>query len=93
MRVGSENAQLRDFTALCREMGEPEATVATAWTPQHPAVSTAIVGIHTATQLDGLVRAAELELGSDVVSGLEEIFSINRGRSLRVGAAPEAYSW
>jgi aryl-alcohol dehydrogenase-like predicted oxidoreductase len=93
MRVGAENSQLREFSALCREMGEPEAVVATAWTLQHPAVSTAIVGIHTAAQLDGLVRATELELSADVLSRLEVIFSINRGRPLRPGAAPEAYAW
>jgi aryl-alcohol dehydrogenase-like predicted oxidoreductase len=93
MRVGAENTQLKDFTALCRDLGETEAIVATAWTLQHPAVSTAIVGIHTAAQLDGVVRAAELELNADAMSRLETIFSINRGRPLRTGAAPEAYSW
>ena len=93
MRVGADNPQLRDFTSLCREIGEPEAVVATAWTLQHPAVSTAIVGIHTASQLDGLVRAAEFELSHDLLSRLETIFSINRGRPLRTGVAPEAYAW
>ena len=85
--------QLSEFSALCRKVGEPEAVVATAWTLQNPAVSTAIVGIHTASQLDDLMRAAELQLDAEVMSRLEAIFNINRGRPLRPGPAPEAYAW
>lgn len=91
--LGPENTQLRDFSALCREIGEQEHIVATAWTLQQPAVSTAIVGIRTAEQLDGIERAAELDLSADTLARLDEIFNINRGRPLRPGAAPEAYSW
>ena len=93
MRVGSENPQLEDFSALCREIGETEAVVATAWTLQRPAVSTAIVGVHKPEHLDSVVRAAELELSDDVMARLDKIFDINRGRALRPGAAPEAYAW
>lgn len=91
--LGPENAQLRDFSALCRELGEQEHIVATAWTLNNPAVATAIVGIRTVAQLDGIERAAELDLSADAMARLDEIFNINRGRPLRPGAAPEAYSW
>lgn len=93
MQVGSKNTQLSDFSALCRQIGESEPVVATAWTLQNPAVSTAIVGIHTASQLDGLVRAAELDLDAEAMSKLDGIFNINLGRKLRSGPAPEAYAW
>ena len=93
MRVGPENPQLADFSALCREIGESEPVVATAWTLQHEAVSTAIVGVYKAEQLDGVVRAAELELSDEVMARLDTIFDINKGRALGPGAAPEAYSW
>jgi aryl-alcohol dehydrogenase-like predicted oxidoreductase len=93
IKLGPENAQLRDFSALCRELGEQEHIVATAWTLSHPAVSTAIVGVRTVAQLDGIERAAELDLGADALARLDEIFNINRGRPLRPGAAPEAYAW
>jgi aryl-alcohol dehydrogenase-like predicted oxidoreductase len=85
--------QLRDFSALCREIGEQEHVVAIAWTLMHPAVHSAIVGIRTLEHLDGIERAAELELEPEIMRRLDEIFNINKGRPLRSGAAPEAYSW
>jgi len=93
MRVGEDNLQLREFSALCRDLGETEAVVATAWTLQNPALATAIVGIYDEAQLDGLVRAADVRLSAEAIARLDVIFSINRGRPLRPGAAPEAYSW
>ncbi|MDZ4717018.1 MAG: aldo/keto reductase [Roseiflexaceae bacterium] len=93
IQLGPENTQFRDFSALCRELGEQEHIVATAWTLNNPAVSTAIVGIRTVEQLDGIERAAALDLSSEVLTRLDRIFNINRGRPLRAGAAPEAYAW
>jgi aryl-alcohol dehydrogenase-like predicted oxidoreductase len=93
IRLGQENEQLAEFSALCRDLGETEAVTATAWTLQHPAVTTAIVGIHDEAQLDTLVRASEVRLEEDAIRRLNRIFDINKGRKLRQGAAPEAYSW
>jgi aryl-alcohol dehydrogenase-like predicted oxidoreductase len=93
IQLGPENTQFRDFSALCRELGEQEHIVATAWTLHHPAVSTAIVGIRTVEQLDGIERAAALDLSPEVLTRLDQIFNINHGRPLRPGAAPEAYAW
>jgi aryl-alcohol dehydrogenase-like predicted oxidoreductase len=91
--LGPENAQFTAFSALCREIGEKEHIVAIAWTLTHPAVSSAIVGVRTVEQLDGIERAAKLEITPDAAVRLDEIFNINRGRPLGPGAAPEAYSW
>jgi aryl-alcohol dehydrogenase-like predicted oxidoreductase len=91
--LGEQNQQFSQFSALCREIGEKEHIVATAWTLMHPAVHSAIVGIRTLEHLDGIERAAELQLSPDVMQRLDEIFNINRGRPLRPGPAPEAYSW
>lgn len=93
IQLGPENTQLREFSALCREIGEQEHVVATAWTLSSSAVATAIVGIRTAAQLEGLARASELELDAAVIARLDTIFNINHGRPLRPGAAPEAYAW
>jgi len=93
INLGPENTQFAAFSALCREIGEKEHIVATAWTLHHPAVSSAIVGVRTVEQLNGIERAAELALTPEAVSRLEEIFDINHGRPLGPGAAPEAYSW
>ena len=58
------------------------------------AVTSAIVGIRTLQHLDGMNRAAELELDTETLAQLDEIFPINQGRPLRTGQpAPEAYAW
>ena len=88
-----ENRQFEDFSKLCREIGEKESTVAIAWTLANPAVSSAIVGIRTVEHLDGLERAAEVQLDQSTMDRLDEIFNINRGRPLQRGEAPEAYAW
>ena len=64
--LGPENTQFAAFSALCREIGEKEHIVATAWTLNHSAVDSAIVGVRTVEQLDGIERAAELVLTSEV---------------------------
>jgi aryl-alcohol dehydrogenase-like predicted oxidoreductase len=89
----SRNPQFEEFSVLCGEMGEKEHVVAIAWTLANPAVSSAIVGVRTVEHLDGLERAAELELSADVMERLDEIYNINRGRPLKQGEAPRAYAW
>lgn len=93
MKLGTGNDQFTAFSALCRDLGEREHVVATAWTLQHPAVASAIVGVRTVEQLEGLERAASLQLEPAVMERLDEIFNINKGRKLGPGPAPEAYSW
>jgi aryl-alcohol dehydrogenase-like predicted oxidoreductase len=91
--LGPENTQFRDFSALCAEIGEPEHVVATAWVLQHPAVDSAIVGVRTVEQLDGLDRAASLVLDEGAMQRLNEIFDINRGRKIGQGRSPQAHAW
>ncbi|SDT09718.1 Predicted oxidoreductase [Friedmanniella luteola] len=91
--LGPENRQFADFTALCRELGEPEHVVATAWVLQHPAVTSAIVGVRTVAQLDGLDRAASLELDAAAMGRLDDLFDINRGRRIGRGRSPAAHAW
>ena len=40
----------------------------------HPEVHSAIVGIRTVEQLDGIERAAELDLSPEVMARLDDIF-------------------
>ncbi len=90
----SDGAVFRDFSALCRELGESESVVAIAWTLHQPAVTSAIVGVRTVDHLDGLERAASLQLDAETLQRLDGIFDISRSRPLRTGApAPEAYAW
>jgi aryl-alcohol dehydrogenase-like predicted oxidoreductase len=71
----------------------PEHVVATAWVLQHPAVASAIVGVHPPEQLDGLDRAASLVIEDVAMTRLKEIFDINRGRGIGQGRSPQAYAW
>jgi aryl-alcohol dehydrogenase-like predicted oxidoreductase len=85
--------QFAEFSTLCRELGERETAIAIAWVLANPAVYSAIVGIRTVAQLDGLARAAELSLDAEVMSKLDAIFDINTSRPLKKGPIPEAFAW
>ncbi|HVO41847.1 MAG TPA: aldo/keto reductase, partial [Aggregatilineales bacterium] len=89
----ASSEQLKAYSALCREIGEKEHVVAIAWLLANPAVSSAIVGARTVAHLQGLERAAELELEASHLAKLDEIFNINRGRPLRSNEAPQAFAW
>ncbi len=89
----SQNDQLRQFSALCKELGEKEHVVAIAWTLANPSVYSAIVGVRTVKHLEGLDRAADLSLSPEVLAKLDGIFHINSGRPLKAGPAPEAFAW
>jgi aryl-alcohol dehydrogenase-like predicted oxidoreductase len=92
-RTVSADVQFKDFSRLCREIGERETDVAIAWVLANPAVYSAIVGIRAVSQLDGLQRAVELRLDEAAMNRLEEIFHINRSRPLKKGPVPEAFAW
>ena len=91
LELGSE--QFTAWSDLCREIGEPEFVVAIAWVLANPVVSSAIVGVRTLRHLDGLERAAELNLDEDMMAKLDVIFDINSQRPLKMGPAPEAFAW
>ena len=79
-----EIQQLTAYSELCREIGEDESTVATAWVLHQPGITAPIIGPRTAEQLDASIRAVELTLSDDVLKRLDEIFPT-------CGAAPASY--
>ena len=83
----AQRAQLQDYEDLCRDLGEEPAHVALAWLLHNPAVTAPIIGPRTMAQLEGAIRALEIELTDDVLARLDEIFP---GFG---GAAPMAYAW
>ena len=88
------NTMLDEFESLCKEIGEEPRNVAIAWTLANPAVTSAIVGIRKVEHLEGIIRAADLELGNEVMDRLSAIFGIMQGRQLRNNLeTPEAYAW
>jgi aryl-alcohol dehydrogenase-like predicted oxidoreductase len=79
--------KLTDYEALCRDVGEEPANVALAWLLHNPVVTAPIIGPRTMEQLEGAIRATEIELGDDVLARLDELFPGPGGE------APMAYAW
>lgn len=79
--------RIEAYEALCLSMGEAPADVALAWLLHNSAVTAPIIGPRTLEQLDGSLRALEIQLDEATLQRLDEIFP---GPG---GTAPEAYAW
>jgi aryl-alcohol dehydrogenase-like predicted oxidoreductase len=66
--------QLERYTAICAELGEKPAVVALAWLLHNPVVTAPVIGSRTVAQLKGALRATELQLASETLAQLDEIF-------------------
>jgi aryl-alcohol dehydrogenase-like predicted oxidoreductase len=86
-RVEQHRAQLEAYEGLCQELGETPANVALAWLLHNPVVTAPIIGPRTLDQLEGSLRALEIELSGAILSKLDEIWPGPGGE------APEAYAW
>jgi aryl-alcohol dehydrogenase-like predicted oxidoreductase len=63
----SRNLALADrVRAAAARMSVSPAALAVAWTLKHPAVTGAIVGARSATQIDDLVKAAGIDVGEEL---------------------------
>ncbi|HIC88336.1 MAG TPA: aldo/keto reductase, partial [Anaerolineae bacterium] len=72
--VEKHRPQLEAYEALCRKLSEKPADVALAWLLHNPAVTAPIIGPRTLEQLEGSLRALEIELSDDVLARLDEIW-------------------
>jgi aryl-alcohol dehydrogenase-like predicted oxidoreductase len=79
--------KLERWEALCADIGEKPADVALAWLLSNPAVAAPIIGPRTIEQLEGSLRALAIELTTETLVKIDEIFP---GPG---GTAPEAYAW
>jgi aryl-alcohol dehydrogenase-like predicted oxidoreductase len=79
--------QLEQWESFCAALGENPADVALAWLLQQPAVTSPIIGPRTLEQLNGSLRALEIQLGEDQLARIDEIWPGPGGQ------APEAYAW
>jgi len=80
-------SQLEQWESYCAELGDHPANVALSWLLHQKAVTAPIIGPRTMDQLTGSLRALEIELSSEQLAQLDEIWP---GPG---GAAPEAYAW
>ncbi|MBB1242276.1 aldo/keto reductase [Streptomyces durbertensis] len=84
------NSALRDqvqaYEDLVAKHGKEPGEVALAWLLTRPGVTGPIVGPRTRAQLDSALRAVELELDEELLTGLDEVFP-------GPGPSPEAFAW
>ena len=78
--------QIEAYEDLCESLGEEPAHVGLAWLLAQPAVTAPIIGPRTMDQLDGTMRALEIELSDKTLAQLDEIFPGHK-------TAPEDYAW
>jgi aryl-alcohol dehydrogenase-like predicted oxidoreductase len=68
----TRNLELAEvLRTIGRRHGRTPGEVAIAWTLRHPAVTAAIVGIRSATQVEGVIGAADFRLGLDEVQEID----------------------
>ncbi|MFE0349092.1 aldo/keto reductase [Streptomyces griseoluteus] len=78
--------RIEAYEELLAKHGLEPGEVALAWLLTRPGVTGPIVGPRTPEQLDSALRAVELELSEELLTGLDEIFP-------GPGPAPEAFAW
>jgi aryl-alcohol dehydrogenase-like predicted oxidoreductase len=78
--------KLEKWEGLCEELGEKPADVALAWLLHQKTVTAPIIGPRTIEQLDGALRALEIQLSQETLDKLDEIFPGHK-------PAPEDYAW
>ncbi|MEV0092454.1 aldo/keto reductase [Streptomyces sp. NPDC050738] len=82
----AKRAQIQSYEDLLEKHGLEPGEAALAWLLTRPGITGPIVGPRTQEQLDSALRAVELELSDEVLTGLEEIFP-------GTGPSPEAFAW
>ncbi|MBI1332843.1 MAG: aldo/keto reductase [Armatimonadetes bacterium] len=77
---------LTKWEDLCESIGEKPADVALAWTLSKSFVTAPIIGPRTIEQLDGSLRALEIEITSELNEKIDAIFPAFK-------TSPEHYAW
>ncbi|MGI8773867.1 MAG: aldo/keto reductase [Actinomycetota bacterium] len=78
--------QIQAYEDLCSELSHEPAAVGLAWLLHQPAVTAPIVGPRTLDQLEGNLRALDIEFDEDTLSKLDTIWPGHK-------TAPEDYAW
>ncbi|HLO97937.1 MAG TPA: aldo/keto reductase, partial [Fimbriimonas sp.] len=84
--VEKHRVALTAWEDLCHEMGEKPADVALAWTLSKSFVTGPIIGPRTIEQLDGSLRALEIDITSELSGKIDAIFPGFK-------TSPEHYAW
>ncbi|MFI0777866.1 aldo/keto reductase [Streptomyces sp. NPDC021212] len=77
------------YEKLCADLGADPAEVGLAWVMSRPGVTAPVIGPRSLDQLEGALRALELELDEETLNRLDTLFPpIGNG-----GPGPEAWAW
>ncbi len=82
----TDRPKIEKWEALCATLGEKPADVALAWLLHQKAVTAPIIGPRTVAQLDGSLRALEIQLSTETLAQLDVIFPGHK-------PSPEGYAW
>ncbi len=85
-QIDAHRPKLEAWEQLCRQLGEQPADVALAWLLHQPVVTAPIIGPRTQTQLDGTLRALDLQLAPETLQAIDAIFPGCK-------PSPEGYAW
>jgi len=86
-QIKKHRSQLEAYEKLCQELGQAPADVALAWLLHNSVVTAPIIGPRTLDQLDGGLRALEIQMSDETLARLDEIWPGPGGE------APKAYAW
>lgn len=85
--IEKHRTRLEAYESFCQSLGEEPGNVALAWMLHNPDITGPIIGPRTMEQLDGLMRALDIQLDQTALKCLDEIWPGPGGE------APEAYAW
>jgi aryl-alcohol dehydrogenase-like predicted oxidoreductase len=83
--------RIEAYEALAADLGADPADVGVAWLLHQEGVTAPIIGPRTIEQLEGSLRAVDLELDADTLAKLDELFPAPGPNGAK--PAPEAYAW
>jgi aryl-alcohol dehydrogenase-like predicted oxidoreductase len=84
--IDRHRPKIEAWENLCRELGERPADVALAWMLQNPVITAPIIGPRTMEQLQGSLRALDIQISDETNKKLDEIFPGHK-------PSPEDYAW
>jgi len=64
---------VRQLDELAKKAGTPLSRLAIAWTLEHPAVTSAIIGPRTFEQLEDLLAGADLALDREILDEIDRL--------------------
>jgi aryl-alcohol dehydrogenase-like predicted oxidoreductase len=81
-----EHARVEAYEKLCQDLGQEPAVVALAWILSRPGLTGPIIGPRTTEQLNGALRALDVNLEQSTLDELDKIFPPHK-------TSPEDYAW